>query len=122
MSVHTPPSRTGATMRIEECVPCPQCGFKRVVQRGYDDAYFCFQCRHAWSSRDVADRHEREACHDPLDQFPRDMRARLIAYRGAIRAGVYTDWPFGARTASIRTDARTTATVHQLFQAVTRRG
>jgi hypothetical protein len=78
-------------MRIEECLPCPQCGFRRVVQRG-PRAYVCFQCRHSWSEEIPAARREL-AAGDLLVNFSIDQRALLNAYRAAIRAGLYTDWP-----------------------------
>jgi hypothetical protein len=34
--------------------------------------------------------------HDVLVLFQPEERARLIAYRGAIQAGLYTDWPLAA--------------------------
>jgi hypothetical protein len=79
-------------MRIEECLPCPRCGYKRIVQLGRD-AYVCFQCRYAWSTGHESDRLEGRTCDDLLEQFSPELRARLIAYRGAVRAGVYTDRP-----------------------------
>ena len=81
-------------MRIEECIPCPRCGQRRVVQHSRT-AFLCFQCRHGWSTGPEGPR----AHHNPADEddvlgmFPPHHRARLIAYRGAIRAGLFSDWP-----------------------------
>lgn len=77
-------------MRIEERNPCPQCGHKRVVQRG-KSVYVCFQCRNYWSiaSSEAPPR-------DVLVLFQPQERARLVAYRGAVQAGLYTDWPMAA--------------------------
>jgi hypothetical protein len=33
---------------------------------------------------------------DVLVLFQPEERARLIAYRGAVQAGLYTDWPMAA--------------------------
>jgi hypothetical protein len=78
-------------MRVEECLPCPRCGYRRVMQRGAR-AYFCFQCRYGWPVGPQVDGYW-QAVVDPLSSFPPEMHARLIAYRGAILAGIYTDWP-----------------------------
>ena len=69
-------------MRIDERTPCPRCGHARVVQRTRA-AYLCFQCRYSWTV-------DRQAA--PLLFFRPEEQARLIAYRGAIRAGLYSDW------------------------------
>ena len=71
-------------MRIDERAPCPRCGHARVVQRSAD-SFICFQCRNTWCAEPTV--------VDPLGWCTRDERARLEAYRGAIRAGLYTDWP-----------------------------
>ncbi len=75
-------------MQIEERVPCPRCGFRRVIRRARH-AYVCFQCRYGWST-------DSEHAPDPgqpdLAQWTAPERARLLAYRAAIRAGLYTDW------------------------------
>ena len=97
-----PPERSGRcigpreprkewTMRIEECLPCPRCGYGRVVQRG-PAAYFCFQCRYGWSVGAQV-RECGQTVANPLSSFPPEVRLRLVAYRGAIQAGLYTDWP-----------------------------
>ena len=77
-------------MRIEERTPCPRCGHKRVIQRG-KAVYVCFQCRHYWSIAppEIQPR-------DVLAQFSPRERARLLTYRRAVRAGLYTDWPAAA--------------------------
>jgi len=69
-------------MRIDECTPCPRCGYSRVVQRSRA-AYVCFQCRHSWTI---------DPTLVPAVYFSLEECARLVAYRGAIRAGLYTDW------------------------------
>jgi hypothetical protein len=74
-------------MCIEERLPCPRCGHKRVVQRA-KYVYVCFQCRDTWSSTPPENRPV-----DVLAHFQPRERVRLIAYRGAVRCGFYTDWP-----------------------------
>lgn len=65
-------------MRIDQRLSCPHCGHPRVVQRAAG-MYLCFQCRGNWGA-------------DPLASFLPEARARLVAYRAAVRAGLYTDW------------------------------
>jgi ribosomal protein L37AE/L43A len=73
-------------MRIEERHPCPRCGQRRVVQRSRT-AFMCFQCRYGWSLDAPA-----PAQYDtPVFFLPHEWQ-RLIAYRAAIRAGLYSDW------------------------------
>ena len=74
-------------MCIENRLPCPRCGHKRFVQQA-KDVYVCFQCRNTWSSTQPENR-----AFDVLAQFQPHERARLIAYRGAVQCGLYTDWP-----------------------------
>jgi hypothetical protein len=74
-------------MCIEERLPCPRCGHKRVFQQA-KYVYVCFQCRSTWSTT-----REEIRPVDVLAQFQPHERARLIAYRGAVRCGLYTDWP-----------------------------
>jgi DNA-directed RNA polymerase subunit RPC12/RpoP len=74
-------------MCIENRLPCPRCGHKRFVQRA-KDAYVCFQCRNTWSSTQLESHPV-----DVLAQFLPHERARMIAYRGAVQCGLYTDWP-----------------------------
>jgi hypothetical protein len=71
-------------MRIEQRVPCPRCGHARVVQRSMD-SFVCFQCGNSWFKGPTT--------VDPLGWCGPEQRARLVAYRDAVRAGVYTDWP-----------------------------
>jgi hypothetical protein len=71
-------------MRIDERAPCPRCGYTRVVQRSAD-SFICFQCRNSWSIGPVV--------AEPLAWCSLEQRMRLETYRGAIRAGLYTDWP-----------------------------
>jgi DNA-directed RNA polymerase subunit RPC12/RpoP len=78
-------------MRIEECVPCPRCGYRRVVQHGRT-TYVCFQCRHSWSVEPGA-APPRQRPADLLGGFSSEQRLRLTAYRAAIQVGLYTDWP-----------------------------
>ncbi|MBV9323960.1 MAG: hypothetical protein JO352_09265 [Chloroflexi bacterium] len=73
-------------MQIEERVPCPRCGFRRVIRHARN-AYVCFQCRFGWSAGA-----EPPPAREIDDGSPAE-RARLIAYRSAVRAGFYTDWP-----------------------------
>ena len=68
-------------MRIEERNPCPQCGHRRVVQRG-KSVYVCFQCRNYWSMAS-----SEAPPRDVLVLFQPE-RARRVAYRGAIRVGL----------------------------------
>jgi hypothetical protein len=82
-------------MRVETSVPCPRCGFRRVVQRG-QRAYVCFQCRYAWSFG-AEPPPQPPPSERTLDAIPERLWPRLIAYRGAILAGVYTDWPGKAK-------------------------
>lgn len=74
-------------MCIDERLPCPRCGHKRVAQEAMY-VYVCFQCHNTWSTT----RPEVRPV-DVLAQFRPNERARLIAYRGAVRYGLYTDWP-----------------------------
>ena len=69
-------------MRIDERTPCPRCGHPRVVQRTRA-AYLCFQCHFAWTVDPAV---VRPMC------FSAEELARLIVYRDAIRAGLYSDW------------------------------
>jgi hypothetical protein len=75
-------------MWIEERLPCPRCGHKRFV-RPAKFVSVCFQCRTTWSSTTRSEIRRVDA----LAQFQPHERARLIAYRGAVRCGLYTDWP-----------------------------
>ena len=74
-------------MWIEDRLPCPRCGHKRFVQRA-KSVNVCFQCRNTWSNTPPEVRPV-----DFLAQFQPHERARLIAYRGAVECGLYTDWP-----------------------------
>jgi hypothetical protein len=73
-------------MQIEERVPCPRCGFRRVIRHARK-TYVCFQCRFGWSAGS-----EHPPAREMYDWSAAE-RARLSAYRYAIRAGLYTDWP-----------------------------
>ena len=77
-------------MRIEECNPCPRCGHSPVVQRARD-AYVCYQCRFGWTPGTPVTHSEVFS----LRLFSAPERERLVSYRAAIRAGVYSDWPAG---------------------------
>jgi DNA-directed RNA polymerase subunit RPC12/RpoP len=79
-------------MCIEERLPCPRCGHKRVGQHA-KNVYVCFQCRNAWSTTFGGSTRPEVRLIDVLTQFQPHERARLIAYRGAVRFGLYTDWP-----------------------------
>jgi len=78
-------------MRIEERLPCPRCGQRRVLQHSRN-LYVCFQCRHSWSIDTHLPRPGMQPA-DPLSEFSLAQRLRLSAYRAAIQAGLYTDWP-----------------------------
>ncbi|HEY1296726.1 MAG TPA: hypothetical protein VGJ60_26915 [Chloroflexota bacterium] len=79
-------------MQIEERIPCPRCGHGRVIQRARH-AYLCFQCRFGWS----ADAEQARTTTEFLGWCPPSLRDRLVAYRAAIRAGLYSDWPASSR-------------------------
>jgi DNA-directed RNA polymerase subunit RPC12/RpoP len=78
-------------MRIEERMPCPRCGQRRVLHHSRT-VYVCFQCRHSWSAETDVPRPTVPPA-DPLSEFSPAQRLRLITYRAAIQAGLYTDWP-----------------------------
>lgn len=73
------PDDAATLMRIDQRLSCPHCGHPKVVQRAAG-LYLCFQCRGNWAT-------------DSIVSFSPAQRARLVAYREAIRAGLYTDWP-----------------------------
>ena len=77
-------------MRIHERQPCPRCGNKRILERARG-VYVCFQCRYGWST-DADTAPSEPAGTELLAELP-ELRERLIAYRDAIRAGLFTDWP-----------------------------
>ena len=71
-------------MQMEERVPCPRCGFRRVIRHARK-TYVCFQCRYGWSA---------DTGHPPeMYAWSAPELARLTTYRLAIRAGFYSDWP-----------------------------
>jgi DNA-directed RNA polymerase subunit RPC12/RpoP len=72
---------------IENRLPCPRCGHKRFVQQARY-VYVCFQCHNTWSSTRPDTRLDAV-----LAQFLPHELARLIAYRGVVQCGLYTDWP-----------------------------
>ena len=60
---------------------CPRCRIKRTVRLyGYSH---CFNCQHQWGKLD---------CHVAYP-FTESELERLLTYRGAVRAGIYSDWP-----------------------------
>ena len=68
-------------MKIEPR-PCPRCRNRRSAS--LFGVFHCFNCSYQWTG--AAD---DEA---PFPFTPEELE-RLTAYRGAVRAGVYSDWP-----------------------------
>jgi hypothetical protein len=70
---------------------CPRCAIRRTINLAHWGT-FCFNCRLQWGTQGAA---EVAAVEAPLAryQFTPAELARLEAYRGAVRAGLYTDWP-----------------------------
>jgi hypothetical protein len=66
--------------RIEERWPCAACHNKRTIRWGTDVEH-CFNCRSQWPRLKPK----------PTAIFSEAEMQRLVGYRGAVRAGVYTD-------------------------------
>ena len=81
----TPP-HSCRMFRIEERWPCAACHNKRTIRWGTDVEH-CFNCRSQWPRLKPK----------PTAIFSDAEMQRLVAYRGAVRAGVYTDELPGAR-------------------------
>ncbi len=66
--------------------PCPRCRNRRSAR--LFGVFHCFNCNHQWTGAS-------DAAALPVQPFPfsQDELRRLSAYRGAVRAGVYSDWP-----------------------------
>jgi hypothetical protein len=66
---------------------CPRCGIRRTVRLQHTRLSFCFNCRFTWGSGPlwVPD---ALAVEYP---FTAAELERLVAYRAAIRAGLYHD-------------------------------
>lgn len=50
--------------------------------------FLCFNCHYHWTSFQASIAEAAEAC-----VFTPAELARLRVYRGAVQAGVYSDWP-----------------------------
>ena len=61
---------------------CPRCHIRRTVKL-YGLSH-CFNCQYQWSKK-----------FDGTLPYPFTEREleRLLIYRGAVRAGIYSDWP-----------------------------
>ena len=60
---------------------CPRCHIKRTVQ--LYRLNHCFNCQYQWARRE---------CPVSYPFTQRELE-RLMTYRGAVRAGIYSDWP-----------------------------
>jgi hypothetical protein len=80
--------------------PCPRCAIRRTARL---DTWgvFCFNCRFRLDGGEV-DAPMRPSEVPPCRLQPAEL-ARLERYRAAVQAGLYTDWPRGARPLSART-------------------
>jgi ribosomal protein L37AE/L43A len=58
--------------------PCPRCRIRRTAR--LCGLFHCFNCRYQWTGSQVWFR------------FTAQELERLAIYRGAVRAGVYSDW------------------------------
>ena len=67
---------------------CPRCGIRRTVRLGLSTNSFCFNCRFGWRPGAVL-----TAAHGDTHVFTPTELNRLTAYRDAIRAGLYQEWP-----------------------------
>jgi hypothetical protein len=68
--------------------PCPRCRIPRTVRT--HGRFLCFNCRYQWTSLPSV------ALMTPGSlayRFSFAELERLLVYRGAVRAGVYSDWP-----------------------------
>ena len=71
-------------MFIDQRWPCAACHNKRTIRWG-EEVVHCFNCRYQWPRL----KPKREP---PLAEiFSAAELRRLIAYRGAVRAGLFTD-------------------------------
>ena len=86
-------------MTIEQR-PCPRCAIRRTARLGTWGA-FCFNC-HLHLASGKVDVPIRPAEVPPYRFQPAEL-VRLERYRAAVQAGLYTDWPRGARPLSART-------------------
>jgi hypothetical protein len=69
--------------------PCPSCRIKRTVRLGVSKRALCLNCRYQWTiggntPSDIA---------RLIDHFTSEEWKRLAAYRAAVQAGLYNDWP-----------------------------
>jgi len=74
------PLHSCGMFNIEKRLPCPVCHNKCTIRSGADIER-CFNCRHQWP----------RIKPKPVVIFSDAEPRRLIAYRGAVRAGLYTD-------------------------------
>jgi hypothetical protein len=80
---------------------CPRCAIRRTVHLA-DGSSFCFNCRLHWSvcmTAYPAEDHTLSTPPPPLQPFTGPEQVRLMKYRAAVRAGLYTDWPEDAAAA-----------------------
>ena len=61
--------------------PCPRCHIRRTVR--LHGSSYCFNCRYPWT---------RVRCEMSYPFAGRELE-RLMMYRNAVRAGIYSDWP-----------------------------
>ena len=66
-------------------IACSICQNTRTIRIGYSANTFCFNCRRVCGT-DVAERGTAPVLNA-------QELGRLQAYRAAVQAGVYTDWP-----------------------------
>ena len=70
---------------------CPRCAIRRTARLAYGTS-FCFHCRLQWPTQAAAVLHGVGA-PSPCQVLAPGELARLAAYRAAVRAGFYSDWP-----------------------------
>jgi hypothetical protein len=85
-------------MMIEE-TRCPRCGIRRLGKFPPWGKY-CFNCRLRLTDARTGLPPNTAAAVEPAYPFTQAERLRLERYRAAIRAGLYSDWPYENRLAS----------------------
>jgi hypothetical protein len=70
---------------------CPRCGIRRTARLYRRAISHCFNCRWQWEWSAFA---ESQLAAPPRADYSFSTQevARLKAYRGAIRRGLYSDW------------------------------
>jgi hypothetical protein len=80
-------------IRIQEQA-CPRCAIRRTARLAYGTygTSFCFNCRLRWPTQAPPVPYTVGAPSPRQVLAPGEL-ARLVAYRAAVRAGFYSDWP-----------------------------